>query len=274
MGKQSNFFILFWILLISLKCSASGDFSTIGGRAAGMGFTSVAVSDPWSVFNNPAGLAMLHSPSCGVYFENRFLVTELSLKAGCVVFPVHSGTFGISFREYGFSLYNEIQAGLAFARKFGRSFSVGVQLDYLRIHLGEDLGTRNLVTFDIGLQFAVNHQLTVGVHCYNPVPAKLASYQDERIPTVIRFGLSERFSENFIGAVEIEKDLRHDLSFKTGMEYHFVKPVFIRVGLMTNPAIFTFGFGIEWGKLMFDLGTNYHRVLGYSPEGSIIYRFK
>jgi hypothetical protein len=272
MGKKTN--LGFAVLIFSLNCMASGELRTVGGRSAGMGFTSASVSDLWSAVNNPAGLARLESPSCGIYYENRFLVNELSLKAGVATLPLKAGTFAIAISRFGFLLYNETAAGLSYARKFGKAFSAGIRLDYLRVHLGEDLGNKNLVTFDIGMQYLVNHRLTLGIHVYNPLPAKLASWQDERISTVIRLGLCEKFSANFLMTLEIEKDLQHNILFKTGMEYHFVKPIFIRLGLVTYPTILTSGLGFEWGHLAFDLGTNYHRVLGYSPEGSVSYRFK
>ena len=102
-----------------------------------MGFCSVAMADSWSVFNNQAGMTGVRKITAEIYFENRFLVKELALKAVGVVLPVNAGTFGLSFHEFGFNLYNEMMTGLAFGKKLGKSFSAGIQLDYLRIHLGE-----------------------------------------------------------------------------------------------------------------------------------------
>ena len=60
---------------------------------------------------------------------------------------------------------------------------------------------------------------------------------------------------------------------KAGIEYHFVKPLFIRIGYMSDPSQFTFGFGLRFGKLNFDIASSYNVVLGFSPQGSIIYLF-
>jgi hypothetical protein len=266
---------IFWFLLfLSLKAHPAGEYTSCGGRAAGMGFCSVAMSDAWSVFNNPAGLTSVRKTTTGIYFENRFLVKEMSLKAIFLDLPVKAGTFGLSFREFGFSLYNEMKVGLAFGKKLGKSFSAGVQLDYLRIHLSEDLGTKNLFTFEIGVQYHINQTVCLGVHLYNPVPVRLASWQNERIPTVISMGLAWKFSEGFLTTVEVEKDIELKPVIKAGLEYHFVKPVFIRIGLSTNPTLFTFGFGVEFGQVRFDFASSYHLVLGYSPQVSLAYCFK
>jgi hypothetical protein len=200
-------------------------------------------------------------------------VKELSLKALGVELPVNTGTFGLSFQEFGFSLYNEMRTGLAFGKKFGKAFSAGVQLDYLRIHLGEDLGTKNLFTFEIGVQYRISHNLSFGVHFYNPISVKLLSWQNERIPSVINLGFSWKFSEGFITAIEAEKDIQLKPVFKAGLEYHFVKPVYVRIGLLTNSTMFTFGFGVESGQVRFDFSSSYHLVLGYSPQASLVYTF-
>jgi hypothetical protein len=45
------------------------------------------------------------------------------------------------------------------------------------------------------------------------------------------------------------------------------------MGLLSNPATFTFGFGLEFGNLQFDIASSYHLVLGYSPQASVVYYF-
>jgi len=272
MKLRTGFFIFFSIL--SLQTNASGEISAIGGRAAAMGNTSVAFYDSWSGFNNQAGLGWCKKFSAGAYYENRFLVKELSTKAIGVILPVKKGAFGLSFQHFGFSLYNEIKTGLAFGMRFGNAFSVGIELDYMRFHIGDDYGTKNLFTFEIGLQYRVKEQLCLGVHLFNPVPVKLTDDPVERIPTLIRLGIAWQISRNFIASAEAEKDLVNTPIIKAGMEYHFINPLFIRIGFLTNPTQFTFGFGLEFGKLSFDIASSYHMVLGFSPQGSIIYLFK
>ena len=239
-----------------------------------MGNTSVAFFDCWSGFNNQAGLGWCQRFSAGAYYENRFLLKELSLKAIGVVLPVKKGAFGLSFSHFGFSLYNEIKTGLAFGMRFGDAFAAGIQLDYLRFHVGDDYGTKNLFTFEIGVQYRAKEKLCLGVHIFNPIPFKLTDDPVERLPSVIRLGIAWQTSRNFITSAEVEKDLVNKPIIKAGIEYHFVEPLYIRIGFLTNPAQFTFGFGLEFGKLSFDIASSYHMVLGFSPQGSIVYLFK
>ena len=272
MKLRIGFFIL--SLILSFQSWAGSELSATGGRASAMGNTSVAFYDGWSGFNNQAGLAWCRKFSAGTYFENRYLLKEMSVKAIGVILPVRKGAFGLSFRHFGFSLYNEIKTGLAFGMHFGNSFSAGIQLDYLRFHLGDDYGTKNLFTFEIGLQYRIKEQLCLGVHFFNAVPIRLTEDPIERLPSVITLGIAWQVSKNFIASAEVEKDLITKPIFKAGMEYHFIHPLYVRLGFLTNPTMFTFGFGLEFGRFCFDVASSYHMVLGFSPQGSLIYSFK
>ena len=89
MKLRIGFFI--FISISSLQANASGELTAIGGRATAMGNTSVAFYDGWSGFNNQAGLGWCRKFSAGAYYENRFLVRELSIKALGIILPVNKG---------------------------------------------------------------------------------------------------------------------------------------------------------------------------------------
>ncbi|HTX88533.1 MAG TPA: hypothetical protein VMC08_06050 [Bacteroidales bacterium] len=267
--------ILFLIIaLIPILAKPAGEVRVIGAGAASMGYCSVALTDNWSGFNNQAGLAWQTHFSAGVGYENRFLLKELGNKAAGAVLPFRGGTFALTLQQFGFSLYNELKTGIAFGRSFGRHFAAGVHLYYLRIHLAEDYGTRNLVSFEIGFQYRPDEQWTVGIHFSNPVPVKVNRYQDEHLPVVIRLGLAYRPSSKFLVTVEAEKDLARKPVIRAGAEYHFAKPAFLRIGVMTNPVEFSFGVGLEPGKFRIEIASTYHLYLGYSPQFSLAYLFK
>jgi hypothetical protein len=265
--------LLFLLYTYCFSVLAAGELNITGGRAAAMGYACVAASDPWSVINNQAGLAWRRQFSIGVYMENRFLVKELSLKTMGAVLPVKHGAFGISLGHFGFSIYSETKAGLAFALSFGKHFSAGIQIDYLLLQQGPDYGNRNLFTCEAGLQYRPNDLICLGVHVYNPVPVRVAGFQEERLPTLFRMGLSWKLSDDFIALVDYEKDLVSGSVLRTGLEYHCVKPLYIRIGFLSSPMQFTFGIGLELGHFGFDFASSYHTVLGYSPQGSLVYHF-
>jgi hypothetical protein len=265
--------ILFFSTLTAPSAKAGNDNTPVGGRSSAMGSASVSVSDFWSVHNNQAGIAGFTNKAAGIYFENRFMMKELSRKVAAFVLPSRSGVFGVSYINFGSTLYNETKIGLAFARSFGSNFAAGIQLDYLNTHLSENYGNHAAFTFEAGIQARVNKNLAIGAHLFNPLNAKLSGETDERIPAIIRLGASYNFSEELLLTGELEKNIDFKTRIKSGIEYRVVKQAFVRAGITTNPSTYTFGFGLDLKKLKADFASTVHQVLGYSPQLSISYYF-
>jgi hypothetical protein len=264
-------FLSFSLLcIINAYSFASGDNWPVGGRSAGMANASVTLNDLWSVNNNQAGLSGIKNISDGLYYENRYGLKELSLKAGAIAIPTKAGVIALSVTSFGYAKYNEGKIGLAYAKAFGDKFSAGVQLDYLSTYIGENYGFSSTVAAEIGLRYQMNKNLCIGAHVFNPTKAKVADYNDERAPTVAKLGLSYSFSDKVIVAVESEKDIQYKPVFKAGVEYRPVKQFYFRTGISTNPVINAFGFGLEFKHFNFDFATTYHRTLGYTPQVSLI----
>lgn len=245
-----------------------------GGRSSSMGGASVALSDFWSLQNNQAGMAFYNQMAAGIYFENRFLVKEMSLKSGGFILPTKSGVFGLKLSYFGYSQYNESKFGLAYARKLSKKIAVGVQLDYLLTAIGNDYGKKGLVTFEIGILTQINEHLSIGAHVFNPINAKIAEYNNERIPAVFRMGAAYAFDEKLTITAEVEKDTEFDPMAKFGIEYRIIKEIYVRGGIASNPGLYSFGFGVNIGGLKLDFSSSINTVLGYSPQISMIYQFK
>ena len=266
-------FLILW-MCSSLELFSAGEIHVAGARAAGMGYCSASLTDEWSGFNNQAGLGWQKNFTIGIWYENRFLLKELGIKSAGAVLPFRGGTFALTFEHFGFSLYSEMKTGIAFGRSFGKHFGVGVRLYYLRIHIAGDYGTRHMASFEIGFQYRADEKWTIGVHFSNPVPVRVHRYQDEHLPVVIRLGIAYQPSRKFLATVEAEKDLSMKPNIRAGIEYHFAKPAYLRIGIMTNPVEFTFGFGLEPGKFRFGISSSYHLYLGYSLQTSLVYVFR
>ncbi len=263
--------IFLLLSVISLSLSATGEDFPIGGRSAGMANSSVTLNDFWSIHHNQAGLTGIKNFSAGIYYENRFGLKNLGLKAGAIVLPTKSGVFGLSMTYFGYSQYNESKIGLAYAKSFGEKFSAGVQLDYLSTHIAENYGSQSAIAGEIGLRFQINKNLCIAGHIFNLNRAKIAKYNDERIPTVARLGLSYAFSEKIIVTAESEKDIQYNPVFKAGLEYHPIDMLYFRTGISTNPVLNAFGFGLVFKNFKLDFATSYHQTLGFTPQFSIIF---
>lgn len=267
--------LLFALPLLCFSVKAGNENYTIGARQAGLANAGVCITDIWAVYHNQAALAGLNDMAAAVYYENRFMVKQLNMQGAAFALPTKSGVFGVSFSRFGYSLYNESKYGLAYAKNFGENFSAGVQLNYVSTSIGEGYGSRGAFTAELGLRAQLAKGFFVGFHAYNVNRAKMANYNNERIPTIFRLGFQYNFSEKVFLAAEVEKDIDNSPIFKAGAEYHFVKAFYLRAGIASNPYLNTFGLGLEIAeKLRLDVATSIHPVLGVSPQGSLSYTFK
>lgn len=266
------------ILLITLILSTSTIFAydfihPFGGRAAAMGGSSVASQGLWAMQNNPAGMANLEKISLGLYYENRWMLPETAYKCGAFALPTKFGTLGLSFNQFGSSKYSENKFGLAYAKDFGRYLQVGLQLDYLLVKIGNDYGSFRVFTFELGLQSHVTDKLTLGAYVFNPVSFRLEqTLNHEKLPIVMRFGLAYKFTKNFLGQCEIEKNTeREGVSLRGGLEYEAFKNFFIRAGVQTNPGILSFGLGYGIRFAQINVAAQLHNELGASIQVGMIF---
>ncbi|MFH1159728.1 MAG: hypothetical protein V1733_02130 [bacterium] len=260
-------------MLMGAKAFGLGIDPVPGARVSAMGTSGVTGTDIWAVSSNQAGMAWLQGWRLGLYVENRFLVSELCFEAVALSWVGKPGAFGMLVTYSGFRLYNEVKAGVAYARKFGKRFSAGVQLNYYRIQIGEGYGSTGNVSCEVGLMYKPGQAWTLGVQVRNPVPATVSDYPVERMPVLFRLGIGYDLSGKAMFVLEGEKDLDNKPVIKSGVEIRLAKPFWGRLGVVSDPFMVTAGIGFSLGRLLVDLATGYHMILGFSPSISIGYSF-
>lgn len=265
--------ILLLTLLLPFTLLAGQDNGHYGGRSASMGHSSVMLSDVWSTHHNQAGLGWLQNPTAGVFFQNKYLLKELNYMGFAYAHPIKSGTFGLSFSNFGSSLYGESKVGLGYGMKFSDKITGGVQLNYHNTRIANNYGNHSGITAEIGMQALLTEKFMLAVHLFNPTRSKLNEYGDERIPTIMRLGFSYEFSDKVLTTLEAEKDLLNRPVFKAGIEYRTNDLIHLRAGIGTNPTIASFGFGLNLENIQIDVAASYHQTLGFSPELSLNYVF-
>lgn len=245
-----------------------------GAVSAGMGGVFTTTNDFWSSMNNQAGLAFIEQPVLGIGYNNEFLLKELATKYAGFALPVkNAGVFGINVSQFGFSQLNQTKAGLGYGMKFSEKFSGGVQLDFFHLKLGDVYGSRSVFTFELGTMYKLSDKWVLGAHLFNPVMAKLADFNDERMTTIICAGVSYMVSDQVQFAAEIEKAIEHKPSLRFGVDYNIMDFLSIRAGASSSPTRLSFGFGLKFNQFMLDFAGKYHETLGFSPSTGIIYQF-
>jgi hypothetical protein len=279
-----RFFFLNWphtfmrlFLLIIVLCLANtvafcaNDNFILGARQLGMGGCGLTLRDVWGTQHNQANLAWINQYSAGIYYENKFGLKETALKNISAVIPTGKiGAFGIVATQFGFTNYNQSKYGVGYGMRLSEGFSMGLQLNYNALRLGDIYGTKKAFTAEFGLNTKLIDQLTFGAHIYNISRTILTRKPyNEFIPTIIRLGLQYTFSEAVLAIVETESTINYSTNIKIGVEYNIKHQFFIRTGINTKPFQSSFGIGYHYKLMYVDIAACYHQVLGFTPALSL-----
>lgn len=254
---------------------AQYDGSYAGARQSGMGGQAVTLDDGWSVLNNPSGLWSVEALGAGVFFEQRFTMSEVSYRGVAVQLPAGSGGLGVGFTIFGFDIYNEKRFALAYGMELFPGFSAGLSMDYLHTQINDPAqvltGNKGNITFNVGLLAALSPGITLGFSLFNPWLVTLSSYEEERIPAIIRLGLAWQAGQDLMLLAEAAHVTGNHPALKAGMEYTLNEKLTLRGGVATNPTEYAIGLETNFLGVDFHVAAKYHLVLGYSPHGSFFY---
>lgn len=281
-------------LLSQAACAQGNGPGLWGARSAGLGqIGSVLNDDVWAGASNPAALGYLRQLSVGIGAENRYLLPELNTVAVATALPLgyqtptvpvagvpaavaapeapRYGVLGLTAQRFGGRLYSEQRLGLGYGYRLG-TVQLGGRVEVLQTSL-ESLGSRRVVVASLGGQAdIIPRRLTFGATLYNLTQARLAPYQDERVPTVLRAGLAWRAATKVLLLAETEKDVEQDADFKAGLEYQPVPTLALRAGLSSLTSQLTGGVGFQAGQFQFDYAAGWHEALGLSQLVSVAWR--
>lgn len=272
---MKHFFITGLLVLSLFTHAYAWDlFQPSGGRTNSLGKCSVALNDFWSLHNNPAGFSSYKDLSIGIAYENRFLLKELGCKNIGVLFPLNIGVIGISASQFGYEHYNENIIGIALSRNFGPHLKIGLKLNYLFIRFSENYDNFSTPTFELGLQYEIKENLSLGAYLFNPIHVKIKSTNNSRIPIIMRLGFSYFIKDNFMITCEIEENFKENFSYRFGMEYECYKNFFIRSGFQLKPEYFTFGIGYNYKFCFIDISGQMNQDLGASLNCSLVFKIK
>lgn len=271
--KNKLFFLI--LLLISTQVRSAHDPTSIGAKSASLGTISVVGIDFNNLHNNQAALAYYNKMTVGLDYDQGYFVDKnLSTKTLGLTMPTGFGTLGVNMKYFGYEQYNEQKIGLAYGKALGKYLAVGVQLDYFRTFIGNDYGSAQAVSFELSLYSKLSEKLELGAHLFNPIGMQIGEQSKEDIPISFKLGLLYHVDDRLYLATEAEKVLDEKTIYKFGLQYMIVERFIARIGVATNPGLYTFGFGLKWDRLFLDIGTGYHQTLGFTPRVSLQFNLK
>lgn len=270
MATQWKTTIFCWIMCLSHSnlAFASGEPFPMGARSWGIGNATVAIADNYSVFNNPAGLGFLKENYASASYHARYNIAgihNLSLSGN---YNTKYVNVGLGVERFGDKLYNEQKLGLALAKSTNR-VSLGLKISYFQAAI-ENFASKNTLLTEFGVMTKLSSKVQMGFHAYNLTGAKL--FASQRIPTVLRLGVSFAPTKQILLVTEAEKDIEQPTLIKAGLEYQIVKNFYLRTGITSKLNNAHFGFGFQSKQFVFDYAASSHSALGFSHHLTISYQ--
>lgn len=220
-----------------------------GARPIGMGgaFTAVANTGD-ALYYNPAGLWVINSFHTQMFYSAPFNMPDLSTVACNLTYPTAYGNGTFNVETYGFDLYRETSVGIAYSQAYRKKLLFGLVLNYnhLAIKRGGHAGTFGA---DIGLLYKPHDHLAVGMMAKNINRPELGG---DPLPQVFCAGAAYTGLSPLTVSMDLYKDVRYPADLRLGVEYVFLKRLYVRTGFSTKPSHFTGGFGFDFGMGVID----------------------
>lgn len=268
-----RFYFLFLLFFVS-NMFTYAQIRTFGiGRAAGIGNAAVTLNDQWAIFNNIGGLAWIEKTSAFTSFDNRFGMTGFNTVTAGIVVPTKFGMAGgLTISQFGGEAYRETNFSVGISHKMS-NVSIGLRANYFQLAI-EGLGTRRMLAFEFGGVMKLTQTLWLGAHVYNFNQARVADFQDERLPVLMKAGISYRPTEKVMLNLETEKDINFPQTIKAGLEYKVIPTFVLRTGISTKPFISSYGFSFSFYAFEFLYSLNTHPQLQPSHHIALAYQFR
>ncbi len=244
-------------------------------RSQGMAGLRTTLGTQWSVFANPSGLATVRKPVCGIAYANYFGIPELGQGAVVLGLPTRTGSFGLGYSVFGYSLFRKSQAVLAYGVHLSPKISAGAAMHFLALHQPGEYHNQFAIVPSLGLQWIAAKNLVVGAEFFNPARQKYAPGPHQAVTSAFRAGAGYSLGEEVGIYLETQKQTGEPCCFYGGTEVTLKRIFVFRTGLyFAGERGYSFGTGFRGKHLEIDLATKSHPVLGFSTSATLSYLIK
>ncbi len=262
------------LFMVSVSLWAQQEASAVVSSPAPAN-ASTAYTKSWSAFYNPAVLSEVKKNTVSLGYQNRFQMKELSSMQAAGSIVTKPVDIGVAVSRFGYSQYNEIQAGAAASRKFSKYFYMGVGLNYYSVYFSADEGSKGTVIADVGLLSEVLENFFIGFHATNVAQTSISiGNTEKRIPSVFSLGAEYKFGESVRMLGQLDKEVDNDIIWRAGFEYQVIKELSLRLGgYGSGSFVPSFGATVDIKNIKLDVDFEHHPSLGFNSIIGLGYTF-
>jgi tetratricopeptide (TPR) repeat protein len=266
-----------------------------GSRSMSLGGTGAAfASDADAMFWNAARLALLEHAGLSL-FHTSLAADGAAYNAGFAAYPsLDVGTFGMGFQRLDVSGIErrdgrnqllgtfgntESSLMLGYARRFGRTLSLGTALRFVQQSI--DTVSDASVGFDLGAAFETpvgrgdTHRFGFGVNLVNLVAPHLRLENDDVAdPRSVKLGGAYTLAAGqlqWLAAADVDVPERAGPRLGAGVEMSYRGILSLRAGIDGGAP--TFGLGVAWRLLRFDYALVDQATLDHGDRFALQLRF-
>ncbi len=258
---------------LALCVALLGQVTDIIPSSVSIANTSVARTDVWSPFGNPATLVQSGTFQASMQYENKTLLPELSNKVVQGAYMNKWVNVGVAFSHFGYSKYNEMLVGLVLTRNFADRFSIGIQGNFYTSYFSPIIKYQSTFIPQVGMTARVSPKLTLGFQTFNPFQQNLKTdYIQKRLPSLFSIGTNYCFTDQISWHTQVDKEVSSQFRIATGFEWCMVDEFSVKIGgYGSQYFIGCFGAGIHFPGFQFNVNCEIHPVLGVNLLGNLTY---
>lgn len=238
-------------------------------RAMGGAYTG-AYGGPFSLYNNPAGLEMADRISFGVTYVQPYSVDflKLTVAGASARLPGSWGGIGFGFRRmatdyldesldeqntfsvgHGFSLYRDVSSTIA----------VGYAVNMFSLEFGNsvtniDPGSATSFGIDVSARVTLRNRTAVGFMAQNINNPKIGDLDVEELPRRLCGGVAYSPYSGVLTTLDMDSVLGEKTRFRGGSEFAVTDYGHVRIGIATDPNIYSAGLGVNYKGIQFNYG--------------------
>jgi hypothetical protein len=239
---------------------------TLSPRARAMGEASVAVpGDAWSFSLNPALLATVKDLefTSSTAEPNGVDAFRLTGFGAAIPLPGDRGGIAVGFRHWSVD-FKDVNLAREQTLTFAHGFSlyedatsaaqIGWALNFYNLDFGTSVGGENPGSawtwgLDLGASVKLYDRTRAGFYTRNLNNPTIGEDQEE-LRQLVAAGLSYEPYEGVITAFDIRSELGEEFRFHGGTEWAITEVLRLRMGIETDPAKLTGGFGVRLPNLL------------------------
>ncbi len=255
----------FWALILFVN---NGLFAQHDAFSRSMGNSTTAISNQYSIFNNPAASVFNTANNAVTATEMRHMLQKIAFHQAGVGIQNAKQAFGAAILHTGFTAYRYSRLSIHYGMLLNENMSVAIRLNGHNVLEPDMLGNGYAITPDASLLYQLNQVVSIGIVVDNFLGIH-HPFDSEPLEQRMAIGGAWQMSNNVLLSCDIEKPMSHSISFGAGIQWSIMESVYIRTGLRQTPMINALGVGYQTHTTHIDASVSYIPLLGATPSISL-----